>query len=523
MNNTPDKNTNSYRDYNLSGVPQQNFASNRPQQPLKSQPPKNQPNGQPARQPMSTQPQRQQAQRTQVPVPTAQNPTAVQQRRPLNDEERRRLEAARMAAMQSGGRMSEEEMRRRRQEQQHLSAAQPGLARQTVQPGANPGRRVEIQNPTGGQQNQPRKRRRKIRINAGAVLFVLLIAGVVGISAYQLNKDDADTPDSGLISINNEDNDTMPDDIPMIEEPDITETEGETEPVSEETEPSTEDLTLILYDTVSVSNGTADEGNLILVNYDHAYADTDTVSLSNVYSQRNSGVKVSSTAVSLTADTLNALDNMLFGLTAETGCDDLLINSGHRNTADQQKIFDNYVVDYGPEYAQAYVAAAGYSEHHTGLACDLSFFTDDGYLIPIADHESGWWLAANCAKYGFILRYPEDKVDITKIAYEAWHFRYIGIPHALAVNALGCCFEEYIDYVKSCTPETGVLHIKPDGSSAKVDASSLPVEGGGWLVYFVPASDSENTDIKLFRGDLYADYTISGSNAGGFIVTVTLP
>lgn len=516
MNNTPEKNTNNYRDYNLSGTAQQNFSKNRPQtQASRAQNPAST-----VRQPSPAHQEQNQAYRQPVQQT---RPQPAQQRRPLNDEERRRLEAARMAAMQNGGRMSDEEMRRRRQEQQHLSAAQPGLVRQTVQPAANPQRRVEIQNPAGGQQSMQRKRRRKVRVNAGAVLFILMIAGVVGISAWQLNRDDTDTTDNGLISLEGENNSDVIGDIPLIEEPEITETEDETEPVPEETEPSVEDQTLILYDTVSVSNGTVDEGNLILVNYDHAYADTDTVSLANVYNQRNSGVKVSSTAVSLTADTLDALDNMLFGLTAETGCDDLLINSGHRNTADQQRIFDDYVVDYGPEYAQSYVAAAGYSEHHTGLACDLSFFTDDGYLIPIADHENGWWLEANCAKYGFILRYPQEKVDITKIAYEAWHFRYIGVPHALAVNSLGYCFEEYIDYVKSCTPETGVLHIKPDGSSAKVDAASLPVEGGGWLVYHVPANDGENTDIRLFRGDLYADYEISGSNDSGFIVTVTLP
>jgi len=512
MNNTPEKNTNSYRDYNLSGAAQQNFSPNRPQASRTQNP------STPARQPNPAHQAQNQAYR-QPAQQVRQQP--AQQRRPLNDEERRRLEAARMAAMQTGGRMTDEEIRRRRLEQQHLNAAQPGISRQTAQPGVNPQRRVEIQNPTGGQQSMPRKRRRKIRINAGAVVFVLLIAGVVGVSAWQLNRDDTDTPNSGFISLEGENNSEISGDIPEIEEPVITETEAETEPI--ETEPAAEDESFILYDTVTVSNTTVDDGNLILVNYDHAYADTDTVSLANVYNQRKSGVKVSSTAVSLTADTLDALDNMLFGLTAETGCDDLIINSGHRNTADQQRIYDDYVVDYGPEYAKSYVANAGYSEHHTGLACDLSFFTDDGYMIPIAEHESGWWLGANCAKYGFILRYPQEKVDITRIAYEAWHFRYVGVPHALAVTSLGYCYEEYVNYIKSCTPETGILHIKPDGSSAKVDAASLPVEGGGWLVYYVPANDGENTDIRLFRGDLYADYEISGSNDGGFIVTVTLP
>lgn len=511
MNNTPEHNTNGYREYNINGQP-------RPANPQRS-----------AQNPGAVRQAPQQSQnpqnRPQRPVPqSGRQMQPSQQRRPLNDEERRRLEAARMAALQNGGKMTEEEIRRRRREQQQLGAAQPG---------ANPQRRVEIHNPTGsGPQNrtapqsQMKRKKNKVRINPGAVLFVLLIAGVIGASAYQLTKNDIplsekdDIPHSDVIEpeIGGNLSESEPD-FTLEYETDSTVSESET---AEEV-PAEEDINLTLYDTVTVSNETIDEGNLILVNYEYPYADTDTVSLANVYNERKSGVKVATTAISLTADTLTALDNMLFGLTAETGCDDLLINSGYRNTADQQKIYDDYVVDYGPEYAKAYVADAGHSEHHTGLAADLSFFTDDGYLIPVAEHESGWWLGANCADYGFILRYPSEKVDITRISYEAWHFRYVGIPHAYACNAFGYCYEEYISALKNYTADTKVLHVKADGTASDAEIASLPVEGGGWLVYYVPASEGDTTDVKIFRGDLYSNYEISGTNAGGYIVTITLP
>ncbi|MBQ4354299.1 MAG: D-alanyl-D-alanine carboxypeptidase family protein [Clostridia bacterium] len=527
MNNTPENNNRSYQDYHLNGT------SARPQGQFRAErTPSRQPAGQPSSgAQMNRQPQQNTVQR-QRPAPLPQSQPQSQPRRPLNDEERRRLEAARM--VQNGGRSAEEEFRRRRQEQQILGAAQPQ---------ANPQRRVQIVNP-GVPQNrqqtaaQTRARKKKsIRINVGAVLFVLLIAGVIGVSMHQIQKNEEapDLPDSNLtagIGDSTENTDFLPDEETLPEEilPEGTETPDSaenpdasgTETADSQPQETPADVNLTLYDTVTVSNATLDEGDLILVNYEHSYADTDTISLANVYNQRTSGVKVSSTAINLTGETLKALDNLLFGLTADTGNNDLIIVSGHRTVAEQQKIYDDYVVSNGPEYAKAYVADAGYSEHHTGLACDLSFFTDDGYMIPIADHDFGYWIGDNCMKYGFIRRYPEDKVDITKIAYEAWHFRYIGIPHAYACTALGLCLEEYIAELKNYTAETRLLHIKPDGTAVPVELSALPVEGSGWLTYYAPMTEGENTEIKLLRGEAYRNYELSGNNADGYIVTVTL-
>lgn len=465
------------------------------------------------------------------PAPSAQrtaNPQNAnpQARRPLNDEERRRLEAARMAAMQNGSRMTEEELRRRRMEQQRLNSAQPQANARTA-----PNRQQMNNQPQNrNAAPQPRRKKKRIKINVGAVIFVLLIAGVIGVSVHQIGKNE-----DNAANRTNDNAIELPDDAYQNEEtgdiggivPDENvgaETDAvEVETTSEGTDGTEDNINLTLYDTTTVANTALDEGDLILVNYQYAYADTDTIALANVYNDRTSPIKVSSTDIRMTAEALTALDALHNALIAETGCDDLLIVSGHRTVAEQQSVYDGYLASDGQGYVDKYVADPTFSEHHTGLACDLSFFTDDGYSVPISDHEFGYWLGENCAKYGYVRRYPEDKVDITQISYEAWHFRYVGVPHAYAMTALDYCLEEYIDCMKTYTADTKLLHILSDGTVADVDVTGEIPTSGGWLVYYVPMAEGENTEVKLLRGDMYANYEISGNNVDGYIVTVTLP
>ena len=432
-------------------------------------------------------------------------------RRPLTDEERRRLEAAR----QAGTRVNlEDEARRRRSEQAQLSAAQAGVAEMHRQALVN-------QNIPQPQRQQQKKKKKKVRINAGLVLFVLLISGVIGASAYQISKNsDNDTPDVPDYSLQGQETD----DISAETDPeDITASE------TEETAAESEDpINLNLYDTVTVQNTALDEGSLILVNYQYAYADADTVALTNIYNDRTVAntantrklLRVSRSDTSMTPEAFAALEQLAVDLREETGDENLLINSGHRGTASQQSVWDSYMTQYGEDYTKSYVAVPGYSEHHTGLACDLGFYTDDGATISVADYEYGWWLGANCARRGFVLRYPEDKVGITGIAYEKWHFRYVGIPHAYAMNAGNLCLEEYIDYIKTYTADGKMLHVKTDRSVEDVDvtAAELPQEDG-WLVYYVPMTDGDSTELKIPRD---AQYEVSGNNVDGYIVTVTL-
>ena len=116
----------------------------------------------------------------------------------------------------------------------------------------------------------------------------------------------------------------------------------------------------------------------------------------------------------------------------------LWVQSGYRSYQLQTRLYNNYVSQSGKEAADTFSARPGHSEHHTGLAFDLNTITDS-----FAYTEEGKWVAANCHKYGFIIRYPKYKESITGYKYEPWHLRYLGKELAEKVYNSGLCLEEY--------------------------------------------------------------------------------
>lgn len=93
----------------------------------------------------------------------------------------------------------------------------------------------------------------------------------------------------------------------------------------------------------------------------------------------------------------------------------------------------------------ANVAVPGTSEHQTGLAADIMCAEWTGGITEdFAETEAYAWLKAHCAEYGFIERFPKGKSDITKIVYEPWHYRYVGVEHATAIMEQGITLEEYL-------------------------------------------------------------------------------
>lgn len=113
--------------------------------------------------------------------------------------------------------------------------------------------------------------------------------------------------------------------------------------------------------------------------------------------------------------------------------------SGYRSYETQERLYNNYVATYGQAEADTFSAKPGTSEHQTGLAMDVGWI-DDAY----GDTPSGKWLAENCYKYGFIIRYPKNKESITGYKYEPWHIRYLGTDIAKDVYNSGLCLEEYL-------------------------------------------------------------------------------
>lgn len=184
-----------------------------------------------------------------------------------------------------------------------------------------------------------------------------------------------------------------------------------------------------------------DSWNLILVNFENLLPDDFTVPQ---LIQLRSNQHVDSRAYP-------ELQQMMDDARAE-GLEPLICSS-YREQDTQVRLFEAEVQNwldkgYSREDAEAqaavWVARPGTSEHQTGLAVDI---VDISYQLLDEGQEKTpvqQWLMAHCAEYGFILRFPTDKSDITGIGYEPWHYRYVGVEAAKEITERGLCLEEYL-------------------------------------------------------------------------------
>lgn len=146
----------------------------------------------------------------------------------------------------------------------------------------------------------------------------------------------------------------------------------------------------------------------------------------------------------LTSTTTNAFYKMQAASKLENL--NIYLSSGFRSYSTQDRIYNNYVARDGKVAADTYSARPGYSEHQSGLAFDVNQIND-----TFNDSAEAKWLANNCYKYGFILRYPKGKEDITGYKYESWHFRYVGVDLATKLynNGDWITLEEYFGITSS--------------------------------------------------------------------------
>ena len=190
---------------------------------------------------------------------------------------------------------------------------------------------------------------------------------------------------------------------------------------------------------------TADAADLLLVNKTHPL---DSAWKPNLIRIREYGVEVDSSIADHLREMLAAGEKK--GLS-------FWIASAYRSTQRQRELLDEDIealIHKGYSYSEAYeevvreTMPVGCREHATGLAVDI--VAKD---YQILDEKQGrtdeiLWLQQNCSRYGFILRYPEGKEDITKVSYESWHFRYVGVEAAEEIMSQGLTLEEYMESVE---------------------------------------------------------------------------
>ena len=193
------------------------------------------------------------------------------------------------------------------------------------------------------------------------------------------------------------------------------------------------------YEETFSANTSLDTSMLVNKYYllDSSYAPDDLVTISQTYSWGEAGSqKVREVAYSAFLDMWNAANEEGYYL---------MVSSSYRSYAEQEEVYNNYKNSSGERYADSIAARPGSSEHQTGLTLDI-FSRTNTNRETFKDSAEAKWLAENSYKFGFILRYPEDKVDITGYTYEAWHFRYVGEEIATYIYEHDITFEEYYAY-----------------------------------------------------------------------------
>jgi D-alanyl-D-alanine carboxypeptidase len=173
----------------------------------------------------------------------------------------------------------------------------------------------------------------------------------------------------------------------------------------------------------------------------------------------------------------------MFASADKHGYNEFRVTEGYRTYDYQQSLYDSAA-------DKSFVALPGHSEHHTGLAADISY---NG--VNIQTSTQGAWLKDNAYQYGFILRYPQNKESITQIPYEPWHYRYVGQPHAYYCWKNALVLEEYIDFLK----EIGDYSVTFGGKK-----------------YTVLYQKSQNDIIYVPNTP---NFNISNDNTGGYIIT----
>lgn len=195
---------------------------------------------------------------------------------------------------------------------------------------------------------------------------------------------------------------------------------------------------------VQTGTPSASDWNLILVNRDNPLPDDFSVELETI-----TGIYKFDTRAA------SALRSMLDAASADGY--PLAIVSAYRTVDRSRELYTNKVAELvGQGYSQTeaeeeaakWIAPPGTSEHHTGLAVDV---VSSDYYYYYSDLEQDFesfdefqWLITHCADYGFVLRYPKDKEDVTNIVYEPWHYRYVGVENAKKMMAENLCLEEYV-------------------------------------------------------------------------------
>lgn len=234
-------------------------------------------------------------------------------------------------------------------------------------------------------------------------------------------------------------------------------------------------------DLIQLSAADQANGPLILVDQAHPYTGSQT--FSDFSANTNQNIQPREPSLAIQREILEPMGALFSDYASAMGWSNLQIDT---TTDASMSLYSNALPD----------RACGYG-------FDIGLITSTGEVVPYIQKDNEW-MTANSWEYGFIVRYPADKTEVTGVAYAPHHFRYVGKLHAAIMHENALCLEEYLDYLQNFTWGSDGLHYSDHGNN--------------YTIYYIPAEDDGTAAIELPKGSVYQ---VSGDNRGGFILTVT--
>lgn len=237
------------------------------------------------------------------------------------------------------------------------------------------------------------------------------------------------------------------------------------------------------YSELSVPSSQLSSGLLAIVNTDIPAEESDSSGLVNLIDVKNEYYSLNYEGITLSEDAAEALNNMMCDYNAATGLADFVIYGTNETFTGDGSCCPRY-----------------FPESKTGNTVDLAIKGYDGTLLAYDGLDAEAWVIENCAKYGFIVRYSQGKELVTGQQSCVWHLRYVGELHAAVMTEKGLCLEEYVSLLKNYSVDMPL---------------SYTLDGVQYEVYYTASMG----DVTPVRVPVSGNYTVSGNNQDGFIVT----
>ena len=230
---------------------------------------------------------------------------------------------------------------------------------------------------------------------------------------------------------------------------------------------------------VKLNDENIHKGYLILINPDNLLKTNEIKLIS--YSEKYKNIELDQVANSQLQKALKSIN----------ANDEIVPISGVRTFEEQKRLYTDSIIENGEEYTKKFVALPNASEHQTGLAIDLALNKPNiDFICPSFPYNGICQEFRKIApNFGFIERYKDEKKNITKIAKEEWHFRFVGYPHSKIITNKDLCLEEYIEYLYEKLKElTRGKRVDEKAMREFIEKLDIPADEKARLQQLTPAS-----------------------------------